>query len=128
MTLSPELLREVEDLALRVVVVDRDAERPTSEWLPSLKRIRDAAVREGANRVGDTAAVIIGDLERRESSSSEAGGGVANTLLEGVTRLQQATELERQQMAACDLPPAQDPELLSDFILESREHLAAIEA
>ena len=53
---------------------------------------------------------------------------VAVVLQEGIDCLQRAVELETAPSAAAAWQPAQDPELLSDFILESREHLAGIEA
>ncbi len=58
-----------------------------------------------------------------------AGEGAEDCLRAGIARLQQELAAETQPTS----PPvpnslAQDPELIGDFILESREHLASIES
>jgi hypothetical protein len=61
---------------------------------------------------------------------ADSPGSVAVELQEGVARLQQAAECQKtganpiSGAPAATLSLAQDPELLSDFIVESGEHLA----
>jgi len=124
---SPELRRQIEDLALRLVVEDSDDGRPASVWIPALEQIRDSALREQAGPVSAAATAILDEINAAGEPDDETGR-VAGVLQEGFTRLQQALDLEPQPVAVPDLQISQDPELLSDFILESREHLAAIEA
>src|ERR1017187_5610498 len=124
MSHSPELRRQIEDLALRLVVEDSTHAMPAS-WIPVLERIRDSAAREQAGRVSTAAAAILDGI--RECGEPDSGR-IAIALQEGIISLQQALEVEPQSETVHDLPLAQDPELLSDFILESREHLVAIEA
>ena len=114
---SPELRRQIEDLALRLVVADSDGAAP-SQWIPALQGIQGRARRENADAVTSAATAILDGLSRRGDTAMQ----------EGIVLLQQALDAEPQVVTAHDLPPSQDPELLSDFILESREHLAAIEA
>jgi two-component system chemotaxis sensor kinase CheA len=124
---SPELRQQIEDLALRLVVEDTTTQT-AAWWIPALERIRDSAQREQASRVSAAAAAILDGIRPAGDSAGDEGGRMAAALQDGITCLQQALEFEKQPAAVRDLPLAQDPELISDFILESREHLAAIEA
>lgn len=126
MSHSPELRRQIEELALRLVVEDSATAMQAAAWIPALERIHESALREQAGQVSAAAAAIL-ELIRGGGEPPDEGR-MACALQDGVGRLQQALEVAQQPVAAHDLPPAQDPELLSDFILESREHLAAIEA
>jgi two-component system, chemotaxis family, sensor kinase CheA len=114
-----ELRREVEDLALQLVMADA-GERPggaPAEALATLERIAQLAAREHAADAVAAASAL------REALRS--GGGVD----ERMARLEAA--LAAPAGAASPPPPpaalSQDPELVRDFIMESREHLAAIE-
>ena len=119
-----ELRRQIEELALRCVVAEPDGD---IEWLPALEKIRDQAAREQAGRVVAAATTMIGGLANGPDAA--AGGGVLSEgLQEGVTRLQQALEGELEQAASPPLALSQDPELLGDFVLESRQHLADLES
>ena len=119
-----ELRRQIEELALRCVVAEPDGD---IEWLPALEKIRDQAAREQAGRVVAAATALIGSLGN--GGDAAAGGGVlSEALQEGVTRLQQALEGEPRQAASPPLALSQDPELLGDFVLESRQHLADLES
>ncbi|MDR3698568.1 MAG: chemotaxis protein CheA [Candidatus Sulfopaludibacter sp.] len=119
----------MDDLALRLMVEDPAASAGSnfSGWIPALEKIRHGAAQESASAVGTTAEGIIATLG--------AGGGLsgeqaAAELQEGILRLQGAIEAASKAPAISESPEnrlAQDPELLSDFILESREHLARIE-
>jgi two-component system chemotaxis sensor kinase CheA len=118
--------------------MDADESWPSSS-IPALEQIRDLANREHAQRVAAAAVAILEALH--EAGAGPAADGVT-ALQDGITRLQDAVELERRvegsapepgDSAAGRTPPsstslAQDTELLSDFILESREYLTAIEA
>jgi two-component system chemotaxis sensor kinase CheA len=114
---SAELRQHIEDLALRLVVEGPGSE---TQWTASLERIQRVAEREGAAVVAEAAARVV---------ASAAGGEFdAGALQQHMTILQQA--LEAGGLAA---PPsvkalAEDTELIADFVLESREHLASIEA
>ncbi len=128
MSHSPELRQQIEDLALRLVVDDAAAGTPPSAWIPALERIRDSALRGRAEGVAAAAVAILDGIPPDGETSEEEKVSSASALQEGFARLQQALDSERQPQAVHELGLAQDPELLSDFILESREHLAAIEA
>jgi two-component system chemotaxis sensor kinase CheA len=126
---SDELSQLVEDLALRLMVEDPAAslDSSLSAWIPALEKIRNSAAQESASAVGTAAEGIITALSAGGGRSSEQA---ASELQEGILRLQAAIEAAAQAPAASESPGnrlAQDPELLSDFILESREHLARIE-
>lgn len=124
---TDELRQLVEDLALRLVVEDPAA--AASVWVSELEKIRDDAAHDSAGAVAATAEGMIGALRGADSRFSDAEQ-LAAELQHGILRLQQAMEAHTQQPAcqeSQELGLAQDPELLSDFILESREHLARIE-
>jgi two-component system chemotaxis sensor kinase CheA len=115
-----ELKRQVEELALQLVMAE-PAEQPEGAapaWLPVLERLRETAERERAAPVAAAAAAILETLR--------ISGGAAE-LQEGMARLQEAADAEERAPMATATPLGQDPELLLDFVLESREHLGAIE-
>ncbi|MCU1238442.1 MAG: CheA signal transduction histidine kinase [Candidatus Solibacter sp.] len=114
---SGELRREVEDLALRLVVGDPDGESAMA-WVPALEKLRERAQREQAPAVSAAATGLMENL--RDNALPEAA------LQEGIAALQKALDAVMAP-ASSDRFPAQDPELISDFIVESREHLANIE-
>jgi two-component system, chemotaxis family, sensor kinase CheA len=120
MPYSTELRRNVEDLALKLVMEPPpagEAAPVTSGWLAELERIRSLALAEKAQAVADRAVAAI-------EACTRSGG--ADTLQEGITALQEA--LDREPSAAAPSSLAQDQELLGDFVVESREHLGSIEA
>jgi two-component system chemotaxis sensor kinase CheA len=120
---SAELRQQIEDLALRLVVADSGSAPDASEWLPALRGIRDNAVRDQASPVAVAATALIDTLQSPDQP------GIADVLQAGVMRLQQTLdEGVRQPAGGSTLSLAQDPELVGDFVLESREHLAAIES
>jgi two-component system, chemotaxis family, sensor kinase CheA len=119
-TYPVDLRQQVEELALRLIVADPRGDPPATPWAVELTRLRDSAAREGAAQLADTVTALLGVLQR-------SGGNPSAELLEGITRLQQA--LDPAPSRADPAPPlSQDPELVGDFIVESREHLAAIES
>jgi two-component system chemotaxis sensor kinase CheA len=134
-----ELRRQIDDLAVQSVVGGMDAgEGWPSSCIPLLEAIRDNASRANAERV---AAVAVSVLEAIQGSGT-AALDATTAFQDGITRLQEAVEQEGQGDVSKTLPSAsaaggtpvarvslaQDPELLSDFVLESREYLTAIEA
>jgi two-component system chemotaxis sensor kinase CheA len=122
-----ELRRQVEELALRMVVADPAATEYAAtmqDWIAPLERIREDAATSQAPLVAAAAAATIESVRQAASANPEGADG----LQEGMARLQQALEREMQRTESRHMSLAQDPELLSDFVLESREHLAAVEA
>ena len=125
---SPELRQQIEDLALQLVVSEPGDGSAASRWVPALRAIRDRAARDQASHVAATATALINSLPGPERA--DTGGDTASEMLQlGIVRLQQSFDEEVRQAVPAPGPSlAQDPELLSDFVLESREHLAAIES
>ena len=120
------LLRErIDDLSTRLMI-----EGPGAEASGKGSRTFQAALEELARQAGEAgyggAARIAGEL----SASPPA------ELREGLARLQQALSEGPSHVAPAPAAPerpkavnalAEDPELISDFIVESREHLTTIE-
>jgi two-component system chemotaxis sensor kinase CheA len=117
---NTDLRRGIEDLAIRLVLADEPAGHDAGppEWIEDLERLRATAASAGSAALAQEAAGLIAGLGRAGALSPE----------EGITRLQQALDRDEQTAAPAVIPPAADPELLGDFVMESREHLAAIEA
>lgn len=115
-----ELRRQIEELALQLVMAEPDKipAGAAAPWAPALERLRETAERERAGQVAEAAVALM------EAARTPEG---AARIQEGMTRLQEAMDAEERRPAAAGAPLGQDPELLWDFVLESREHLANIE-
>ncbi len=127
---SEELLQLVEDLALRAMVDSppSDDRSGASGWILALEKIRERAACENAGEVASSAEAILGGL--RAPGNQSGSDQAATEMQEAILALQQAIERDSQAPAAHSSPEgglAQDRELLSDFTVESREHLARIE-
>lgn len=128
MSHSTELRRQIEDLALQLVVAEPGAAAAVSAWIPDLQSIRDRAVAERADQLAAATTALIESLPAAEPAEG-ASVAAADVLQAGIVRLQQILDGEiRESAPSPPLSLAQDPELLGDFILESREHLATIES
>jgi len=126
------LRREVEDLAMRLVVSQPGPEGATegspcaasaAGWIASLARIGESARREGA---GQAETIVSGAIQAL--SHDPGAHAPLEPVQSAILALQQA--LNGAENAPADAAPnlAQDRELMADFILESREHLSTIEA
>ena len=126
---SPELCRQIEDLAVRLVVGETGTtgNGPRAAWKSTLESIRQRAAGEQAAPVVATVQELLEAIVGTGDDSDRLSERELAELQEGVARLQQAIGQERQGQAGTEKSLAQDPELLSDFVLESREHLAGIE-
>jgi two-component system, chemotaxis family, sensor kinase CheA len=114
----PELRQQIEDLALRLVLASPGAGQDVADWTQAIDGIHSGALAEGAAEAAETARGILAALR------ACGAGDPVPVLQEGIPRLQLALG-DRQ---ATETSLAQDPELLSDFIVESREHLASLES
>jgi two-component system, chemotaxis family, sensor kinase CheA len=124
-----QLRQQVEELAIRLVVGEAGGATAAAAagWFESLERIRDEALREQAGGVAEIAGTVLETLHRRTADAGGEGPEINEELQAGVMRLQQAIESTAAGNACEPETLAQDPELLADFVLESREHLAKIE-
>jgi two-component system chemotaxis sensor kinase CheA len=116
---SGELRQTIDELALRLMVEDPACGAPITEWVPALEKIRNCAQRDQAVGVANLAAGLLRDLA--------ASGVTAELLQSGLAELQKALETPAVTETAAYASPALDPELMSDFVVESREHLVNIE-
>jgi len=113
-----ELIRQsIEELSLEVALHDFSGSEPSAKMAAMLGQVGQLAGEAGMSELASVVA---------SAPESEAAW------LEIVSRLQQAlSEPEPQQpKAAAPAAPVslnQDPELVADFILESREHLSTVE-
>src|ERR1035437_9327018 len=115
-------------MALQVVVEEPESSNDASAWMPVLEKISAAAASEHAESVVSAAAVLGAALRALAQSPSNDPFTVYSALQEGVANLQKALEAPAQEIQRQEMSLAQDPELMSDFIVESREHLVNIES
>jgi two-component system chemotaxis sensor kinase CheA len=125
---SAELRRQIEDLALRLVIAEPEPGTSASEWIPALERVRESARRDRADDVVRVAGAFMDAIRQAEDAGAADADRLGAELQDGIARLQQAIEADGRREPTNYLMPAQDPELLGDFVLESREHLTGIEA
>ena len=123
-----ELRQQIEDMALQLVVGEPEHSANASAWLPVLETIAAAATREHAESVLNAVAVLADSLRALAKVPSDDPFTVSSVLQEGVASLQKALEVPAQVPSNRETSLALDPELMSDFIVESREHLVNIES
>jgi two-component system chemotaxis sensor kinase CheA len=106
--------QRIEALALKLVM-----EGPGSTaWAGDFEEIESLAATGGAATLAAAA--------RRAADAVRVGEFDGAALQQHLTALQEAARIS--DLAAVPLkPPAEDPELIADFVLESREHLVTIE-
>jgi two-component system chemotaxis sensor kinase CheA len=124
---STELRQQIDDLALQLVVAETGSGADARGWMNALQRIREQAVGEQAVEL---AAATVALVESMSVAADDGSVAPADVLQKGIVHLQQIAEGE---VGAPATPPppsslAQDPELLGDFVMESREHLVSIES
>lgn len=149
--LKAQLQQSVEALAIQVVMgedddwdASTDASGDNAEVSEALRQISEQAAAAACPEVAEIASELLSSLSDGETGSAGAGGPDADTLSEGIQRLQNALALDAGPRPESASPPepipaqpvaknatpsaiAQDTELLGDFIVESREHLANVE-
>src|ERR1022692_4937211 len=113
-------------MALQLVVGEPENSAQPSAWMPVLEKISATAAREHVESVV-SAVAVLGETLRALSASGDPSA-VSSALQEGVAKLQQALESPVPKIDSQEMSLAQDPELMSDFIVESREHLVNIES
>src|SRR5450759_4881360 len=114
-------------MALQLVVGEPENSANPSAWMAVLQKISAAAAWEHAESVGQAAA-SLGETLRVLAQSPAEPSTVYSVLQDGVANLQRAMEAPAREIPSPDRSLAQDPELMSDFIVESREHLVNIES
>jgi two-component system chemotaxis sensor kinase CheA len=125
---STELRQQIEDLALQLVVAEPGHAASVSAWIPALENIRDCAIGERADQLAAATTALLESLPAAEAAAG-ASAAAADILQAGIVRLQQILDGEvRESAPSPPISMSQDPELLGDFVLESREHLATIES
>ncbi len=128
MNQTGELRRQIEDMALQLVVGEPESGASPSVWMPALEKISATATRQHADSVVRAVAVFGEALRALAQSPSSDPSAVSCVLQDGVAKLQNALEEPAEEIASREGSLALDPELISDFIVESREHLVNIEA
>lgn len=126
---AAELRAQIDGMATRLVVGS-----DVKSFAAALKQLSEAAVKDGYAETADLAL----SLAKAIQGASKDKKSVENTLKQGLSILQEVLESEDTKARASQKhkteslpapsPLAQDPELVGDFITESREHLSSIES
>ncbi|MGA8594304.1 MAG: chemotaxis protein CheA [Bryobacteraceae bacterium] len=101
----------------------------------ALKQLSELAGKDGFMETASVASNLANSIQ---GGASKDPAALENTVRQGLTILQEVLESENAKAAstrqiaehspfASSNPLAQDPELVADFIMESREHLSSIE-
>src|SRR5664279_4448084 len=114
---SGELQQQIEAMALQLVVGEPETSADASAWLLVLERISSAAVREHSEPVVGAAATFEEALRALAQSSSDDPSKVIAVVSQGLASLQKAMAAPAAESSLSDWSPAQDPELISDFIV-----------
>jgi hypothetical protein len=107
-----ELQQQIEDLALRLVVGDLEAESAATAWTSAFEAIRDSALREQLVEIASMAEAVIGAVRRARSPAS-----VSTELEEGIVRLQQALECQNAVVS----PNVVSPKVVSPNVLSPKQ-------
>jgi two-component system chemotaxis sensor kinase CheA len=129
-----QLRERIDELATRLVL-----DGVSGGLVADLVRLSEMAGGAGCPETARVAAELA--AKTRAGGKGKKKAALEDSLRGGIAQLQQALESEARQAASPAAEPAQgedvpsrvnslaeDPELVSDFILESREHLASIES
>lgn len=119
MSESLELKTQIDELALSVVMGDSEGPAAGLSSLSALARIRETAARTQNPSVSSVAVELMTALQSSANPAALLGDGIA--------ALQHALEQTGTEASPVAFSPANDPELMGDFILESSEHLSNIE-
>ena len=122
-----ELGHLIDELAVQLVMRQPDApvRALAGVWVPRLAEVVESARAQGAIEAAESAGSLIALLTAAQTPEA---GGLSEQLQAGLAQLERAAREGGAPKTAANPPSiAQDPELLSDFILESGEHLANIE-
>jgi two-component system chemotaxis sensor kinase CheA len=118
-----ELRLQLDELATTLLLNGPDA-----SLVSGLKQLADVSKSAGFSNIAQIASGLI--------TKVSAGGNIASleaALRDGFAQVQSCLETPENpatpvsSIAAAINPLAQDPELVGDFVMESREHLTAIE-
>lgn len=123
------LRAQIDGMATRLVVGG-----DVKGFAAMLRQLSEMAAQDGYSETAELAL----NLAKTIQGPSKGKKAVENTLKQGLSILQEVLESEDAQSRASQKqqagpplaanPLAQDPELVSDFIMESREHLSSIES
>ncbi|HXE14560.1 MAG TPA: chemotaxis protein CheA [Bryobacteraceae bacterium] len=127
---AAELRAQIDGMATRLVVGS-----DVKSFAAALKQLSESAVKDGYAETADLAL----NLAKTIQGASKDKKSVENTLKQGFSILQEVLDSEDAKARASQKqkkteslpapnPLAQDPELVGDFITESREHLSSIES
>src|SRR5689334_18674264 len=105
-----DLSRMVDDLALQMVFDPAEQPVNRADWIDTVRKIESTAKARGVPELTLAAAELASAVERA-ADGNHAGNGAA--LQDCLARLQQAIESADK---GAPPPPAQDPELMQDFI------------
>jgi len=131
---SLPLREQIEGLATRLVV-----DGAKSGMAADLARLAEAAAGSGCPETARVATELA-EKTRAGGKTKKKAAALESLLRDGIAQLQQVLDNEARKAASSESEPAQeqtpapaaaslgqDPELVREFVMESREHLASIE-
>jgi two-component system, chemotaxis family, sensor kinase CheA len=123
---AEEIARKLDEIATDIILT-ASAPADPHHWAESLAALAVFAKSSNYADVAGLAASLVGSM--RASGDSESDDDVRSEIARGVERLRAALELSQSSVSTAAMPAlADDPELVNDFVSESREHLESIES
>jgi two-component system chemotaxis sensor kinase CheA len=117
---------QVEELALMLVLGDESSILSSASLARFAAALEDIGVAAERSRCPSTAGIAATLREAIETGRGSAE--LEETLRKGIGELQRSAESDvHAESNQAPVAPAQDPELVSDFVVEAREHLEAVE-
>ena len=116
---TTQIEQQLEELSLQVLLSD-GAENAVEQWTTSLLNLAQLASEAGRDDLASIAKV---------AAQSSGQGGFAGDIEKAIGAIRERLQSPGEAtVVAAEYSIAQDPELIADFVMESREHLESIEA
>ena len=123
---AEEIARKLDDIATDIILTASGPADP-HRWAESLVALANFAKNSNYTDIAGIATSLAGTM--RATPDSEPDEEIRSEITKGVEQIRAALEFSKDTKKSTAMPAlADDPELVNDFVTESREHLESIES